>query len=117
MIKIQQAETIDGSTVNLEIPGPDDITISGSRLTVLPALIDPHVHFRTPGMEHKEDWRTAAKAAIAGGYTTVFDMPNTLPPTITAAYLKEKKQLIDTQLKKWIFHCIINSFLALTKII
>lgn len=100
MIKIQQAETIDGSTVNLEIPGPDDITISGSRLTVLPALIDPHVHFRTPGMEHKEDWRTAAKAAIAGGYTTVFDMPNTLPPTITAAYLKEKKQLIDTQLKE-----------------
>ena len=69
-------------------------------LTVFPGLIDPHVHFRTPGMEYKEDWRTAAKAAIRGGYTTVFDMPNTLPPTITATLLKEKKALIDAQLNE-----------------
>jgi dihydroorotase len=50
-------------------------------------------------MEYKEDWYTAAKAAIRGGYTTVFDMPNTLPPTITKILLEEKKRLIDEQLK------------------
>jgi dihydroorotase len=51
-------------------------------------------------MEHKEDWRTAAKAAVRGGYTTVFDMPNTVPPTITAELLREKKALIDAQLQE-----------------
>src|SRR5262249_127227 len=67
---------------------------------MLPAVIDPHVHFRTPGMEYKEDWRTGAKAAIRGGCTLVFDMPNTQPPTITAELLAQKKQLIDAQLQE-----------------
>ena len=62
-------------------------------------MIDSHVHFRTPGLMHKEDWEMAAQAAIFGGITTVFDMPNTLPPTITLERLEEKKQLIDKQLK------------------
>jgi dihydroorotase len=78
----------------------DNILKNNPGLTLLPALIDPHVHFRTPGHEYKEDWRTAARAAIRGGYTTVFDMPNTLPPTITQTYLHEKKALIDTQLQE-----------------
>ncbi len=69
-------------------------------LTRLPALIDPHVHFRTPGAPHKEDWISGAKAAIAGGVTTVFDMPNTKPATITHARLQEKIALIDAQLKE-----------------
>ncbi len=68
-------------------------------LIKLPALIDPHVHFRTPGATHKEDWISGAKAAIAGGVTTVFDMPNTTPTTTTYARLLEKKALIDTQLQ------------------
>ena len=69
-------------------------------LTLFPALIDPHVHFRTPGLEYKEDWQTAAKASIAGGRdTTVFDMPSTIPPTITADLLHEKMQIINAQLK------------------
>lgn len=71
-----------------------------NRLLKLPGLIDPHVHFRTPGMEYKEDWKTAAKASIKGGYTTVFDMPNTIPPTVTEIALLEKKSLIDKQLKE-----------------
>src|ERR1700730_5538367 len=64
----------------------------------LPALIDPHVHFRTPGAEHKENWITGAQAAMAGGVTTVIDMPNNHPPCVDAASLKAKKQLIDEQL-------------------
>ena len=46
----------------------------------LPGLIDPHVHVREPGQTHKEDWDTATSAALAGGLTTIFAMPNTKPP-------------------------------------
>lgn len=98
MIHITNACSISGEKQELEIPSAQTIEIDATGLTVFPGLIDPHVHFRTPGMEYKEDWRTAARAAIYGGYTTVFDMPNTLPPTITAELLKEKKELIDSQL-------------------
>jgi dihydroorotase len=100
MIHIQQVKDIYGSLVSLPpIVSDQDITISNAQLTLLPALIDPHVHFRTPGHEYKEDWRTAAQAAVHGGYTMVFDMPNTLPPTVTQEYLREKKALIDAQLR------------------
>ncbi len=46
----------------------------------LPGLIDPHVHLREPGGEYKEDWETGTAAALAGGFTTILAMPNTLPP-------------------------------------
>jgi len=46
----------------------------------LPGLIDPHVHLREPGGTHKEDWDTGTAAALAGGFTTLLTMPNTLPP-------------------------------------
>jgi len=49
---------------------------------VFPGVIDEHVHFREPGFEHKEDFRTGSMAAAAGGVTTVLDMPNTEPPTV-----------------------------------
>src|SRR3990167_4270603 len=74
--------------------------IDGSKLLVLPGLIDPHVHFRVPGMEHKEDWVCGAKAAFKGGYTTVFDMPNTIPATVTKERLMSKKELINAQIKE-----------------
>ena len=57
---------------------------------VMPGVIDPHVHFRTPGLTHKEDWEHASAAAVAGGVTTVFDMPNTVPATSTGEALAEK---------------------------
>lgn len=60
---------------------------------VLPGLIDPHVHFREPGMEHKEDFLSGSCAAAAGGITTVLDMPNTNPPTFTLSDLENKKNL------------------------
>src|SRR5580700_539846 len=100
MIHLKNVQTVDGNVIDLSIQSLDDVTIKADGLTMLPGLIDPHVHFRTPGLEHKEDWRTAAKAAIAGGYTTVFDMPNTLPPTITESRLKDKHAIINAQLKE-----------------
>lgn len=100
MIEIQNARTPTGERFDLEVESSESRIIDATHLTVLPALVDPHVHFRTPGHEHKEDWRTAAKACIRGGYTTVFDMPNTLPPTITAELLYEKKKIIDAQLRE-----------------
>ena len=55
--------------------------------------IDAHVHFREPGLTHKADMQTESQSAIAGGVTTVFDMPNTSPATISAERLRDKIQL------------------------
>ena len=60
---------------------------------VLPGLIDCHVHFREPGLTHKEDFFTGSMAAAKGGITTVLDMPNTIPPTATISALEEKRKL------------------------
>lgn len=76
------------------------IIIQGRELAVLPALIDPHVHFRVPGGEHKEDWKSAAQAAVYSGVTQVFEMPNNSPPCTSLERLVHKKQLIDAQLKE-----------------
>jgi len=72
--------------------------VDGSKLLKLPGLIDPHVHFRVPGMEYKEDWATGSEAAFYGGYTTVFDMPNTIPATNTYERFIAKCDLINSQL-------------------
>ena len=55
-----------------------------------PGLIDCHVHFREPGLEHKEDMESGAAAALAGGVTTVCEMPNTNPSTTSIIALKDK---------------------------
>ncbi|MEM4303533.1 MAG: allantoinase AllB [Candidatus Caldarchaeum sp.] len=55
--------------------------INAAGMFVLPGIIDAHVHFREPGLEYKEDFRTGSMAAAAGGVTTVVDMPNVVPPT------------------------------------
>ena len=65
-------------------------TLDAGGLHLLPGGIDVHVHFRDPGYPHKEDWETGTAAAAFGGVTTVFDMPNTIPPTGTAKILAEK---------------------------
>lgn len=59
----------------------------------LPGLVDAHVHLREPGYTHKEDFYSGTCAALAGGVTTVLDMPNTIPPTDTQARLAEKVSL------------------------
>jgi len=59
-------------------------------LHVLPGVIDSQVHFREPGPTHKEDLETGSRAAVLGGVTSVFEMPNTAPPTTTADALNDK---------------------------
>src|SRR6201986_4535864 len=59
-------------------------------LHVLPGVIDTQVHFREPGNEHKEDLETGSRAAVLGGVTGVFEMPNTNPPTTTRASIEDK---------------------------
>ena len=59
---------------------------------LLPGVIDPHVHMRDPGMTHKEDFTTGSMACAKGGITLFFDMPNTVPNTITKEALENKKK-------------------------
>jgi len=66
----------------------DEIDATG--LFIVPGLIDGHVHFREPGLEHEETWATGSRAAVMGGVTTVLEMPNTVPPTDTAARARDK---------------------------
>ena len=67
--------------------------IEAKGLLLLPGIIDIHVHFREPGLEHKADMISESSAALAGGITTVFEMPNTTPPTITKEALQQKLDL------------------------
>jgi len=62
-------------------------------MLVLPGLVDPHVHLRDPGATEKEDFHTGTRAAVAGGFTTVMDMPNNPVPTTTVARLRKKMNL------------------------
>lgn len=64
--------------------------IDAEGLHLLPGAIDTQVHFREPGNEHKEDLETGSRAAVMGGITAVFEMPNTAPPTSTAEALADK---------------------------
>lgn len=68
-------------------PTEDATLVDASGLLALPGLIDAHVHLREPGGEHKEDWTSGTRAALAGGVTTVLAMPNTSPPISDAASL------------------------------
>jgi len=65
-------------------------TIDATGLTILPGVIDTQVHFREPGMEHKEDLETGTRGAVLGGVTAVFEMPNTKPATTNRAALEDK---------------------------
>ena len=66
--------------------------IDGTHLYLLPGALDPQVHFRDPGLTHKEDLRTGSMAAASGGVTSFFDMPNTKPSTITIEGMAERKK-------------------------
>lgn len=67
--------------------------IDARGLVLLPGVIDPQVHFREPGLEHKEDLFTATCACAKGGVTSFLEMPNTIPPTTTQEALNEKLEL------------------------
>lgn len=67
-----------------------DTVIDAAGKWLLPGVIDDHVHFRDPGLTHKADMATESLAAAAGGVTTVFDMPNCIPQTVTLDALNDK---------------------------
>ena len=67
-----------------------DQTIECTGLTILPGVIDTQVHFREPGMEQNETLESGSRAAVLGGVTGVFEMPNTSPPTTTLETLNDK---------------------------
>ncbi len=68
----------------------DTDCVEAKGLLLFPLLIDCHVHFREPGLEHKATMASEAASALAGGVGTVCEMPNTLPPTVTIAALADK---------------------------
>jgi dihydroorotase-like cyclic amidohydrolase len=74
-------------------PRSDEQILDALRLTLLPGVIDPQVHFREPGLEHKEDLTTASRACARGGVTSFLEMPNTNPLTITQSALDDNEVL------------------------
>lgn len=67
-------------------------------MLTLPGLIDPHVHLRDPGQTEKEDFATGTLAALAGGFTTIIDMPNNITPITTLERLVEKQKIAEKQI-------------------
>ncbi len=109
--RLQDAEiwVQDGTIAGVGTPGelhdslPKDVAVMDARgLLVFPGLIDAHVHLRDSGVLNaderlKEDFASGTKAAIAGGVTTVLDMPNTIPPTTSvAAYQVKREHAVKT---------------------
>lgn len=79
------------AAVGTELPVSHTIrVVDGSGLTLLPGVIDSQVHFREPGLTHKEDLFAATCACAKGGVTSFLDMPDTLPPTTTQENLDKK---------------------------
>ncbi|HEX3599996.1 MAG TPA: dihydroorotase [Lacipirellulaceae bacterium] len=74
-----------------------DEVIDATGLHLLPGVIDDQVHFRDPGLTHKEDLASASRACAKGGVTTFLEMPNTVPATITQERLNEKLALAATK--------------------
>ncbi|MBM1221614.1 allantoinase AllB [Ponticoccus sp. SC2-23] len=88
----------DGVISAIGLPGTlgdaaEIVDVTG--LHLIPGGIDMHVHFREPGYTHKEDWETGTQAAAMGGVTTVFEMPNTHPPTRSVKEFREKQALAE----------------------
>ena len=90
-IKIDDGKISDISKTPLK--ADESIDIKNNYL--LAGFIDPHIHFRDPGLTQKEDFKTGSQAAANGGFTTVIDMPNTLPKTNTYKALKEKIKIAN----------------------
>jgi dihydroorotase len=91
----------DGEIAELAAPGTLEApagaeTIEAAGKHLFPAFVDPHVHLRTPGQEHKEDLETGTRAAAAGGYCAVIAMPNTAPvlddPTLLRGLIAQARE-------------------------
>jgi allantoinase len=85
----------DDLIVALEEPGSGsgaDEEIDATGLLVFPGFIDPHVHSRDPGLTEKEDFAHSTQAAAAGGVTTLFEMPNAIPPVSEASIFRDRAE-------------------------
>lgn len=82
----------DGKIGDIKEGFPEDVsnTLDFRGSYLLPGLIEVHGHFREPGLEYKEDIPHGTRAGLAGGYTTIFDMPNVKPPTTTVARVEDQ---------------------------
>ncbi|MDX1666109.1 MAG: dihydroorotase [Saprospiraceae bacterium] len=80
--RIQQVDSNIDKAADLEIPAAGHF--------VIPGIIDDQVHFREPGLTHKADIGSEARAAVAGGVTSFMEMPNTVPPALTGELLEDK---------------------------
>ena len=72
-----------------------DRIIDACQKFIIPGVIDPQVHFREPGLTHKEDIESGARSAVCGGITTFFEMPNTNPATTNSKLLEEKFKIAE----------------------
>ena len=86
LVKDGRIERLDDSIS----PSPGTEVVDAGGKLILPGLIDDQVHFREPGLTHKACIRTESRAAVAGGITTFFEMPNVSPPTLDMERLEEK---------------------------
>ena len=84
-----------GARGGLDVAAREEVDATGR--FVLPGVIDGHVHFREPGLTHKEDFGSGSEAAVMGGVTTVIDMPNTLPPTDSVEHARLKARLAESK--------------------
>ena len=93
-VKRTDVSVINGviNAIGSEIPEVGEV-IDAEGLFLIPGIIDPQVHFREPGANHKEDLHSGSCAAAAGGVTSFLDMPNNNPPVTTIKRMAEKKQL------------------------
>ena len=89
---IENGKFVTQKNENLSYEGLD-----GDGKILFPGCFDPHVHFRDPGFTEKEDFKSGSMAAISGGVTTVFDMPNTNPPVFTVENLNKKREIAHTK--------------------
>lgn len=92
LIDGEQIKAVFEADQSIEITEPF-IEIDATGLLLFPGIIDDQVHFRDPGLTHKGDLYTESKAAVAGGITSFFEMPNTKPQTTTVQILEEKYAL------------------------
>jgi dihydroorotase len=131
----QVAETFNlvfkgGTVVNQDGEGPADLGIKDGRIAeigpigegaaartidarglhILPGVIDSQVHFREPGLEHKEDLASGSRSAVLGGVTAVFEMPNTKPATTNAEALAAKVRAANGRM-----HCDFAFFVGATR--
>ena len=87
-----EGERIERVDNNIDLPGRT-VEINGENKYLLPGVIDDQVHFREPGLTHKANIYTEAKAAVAGGVTTFMEMPNTIPNALTVDLLEQKYEI------------------------